>query len=150
MAGEHGGYRQPSNPAPVSGPGAHAARTDRGPKQHEITGGSYGSAQEFQQQQSAAPLSPQQGSPGSTPSGPPVQPPVGLGEPSQNPGEPVTAGANAGLGPSALDAGIESQTDEELKQKLGPLVPTLMRMADAPTSTSVFKEQVRQLIARIS
>lgn len=148
--GQHGGYRTPSNPAPVSGPGAHAQRTDRGPKQHEITGGSYGSSQEFQQQQAGASLSPAPGGPGSTPAPTPATPPTPFGAGSENPDEPVTAGANAGAGPSAVEAGIESQTDDELKQRLGPLVPTLMRMADSSTATTVFKEQVRQLIARIS
>lgn len=144
----HGGYRQPANPAPVSGPGAHSARTDRGPKQYDITGGSYGSSQEFQQQQSAAPLSAPSGSPGGQAQPMPALTPMGA--PSQNLGEPVTAGANAGAGPDAMQAGIETQRDEELRQKLGPALPALMRMADSPYSTTAFREQVRQLIARIS
>lgn len=143
-----GGYRQPSNPAPVSGPGAHSARTDRGPKQADVTGQPYGAAQEFRQQQQAAPMSAPAGAPGSTPSPAPM--PTPLGDPSMNPGEPVTAGANAGAGPSAMDVGIESQTDDELRQRLGPALPALMRMADSPYSTTAFREQVRQLIARIS
>ena len=31
--GQHGGYRRPSKPAPVSNPGRESARTDRGPRQ---------------------------------------------------------------------------------------------------------------------
>jgi hypothetical protein len=150
MADGHGGYRQPSNPAPVSGPGAHSQRTDRGPKQHQITGGSYGDAQAFQQQQSASPLSAPAGAPGSTaPS--PVQMPTGLGADTQHPDQPVTAGADAGAGPGMAEAGIApQQADAELRAKLGPTLPVLMRMADSQYATDAFKEQVRQLIARVT
>jgi len=147
---EHGGYRQPSNPAPVSGPGAHSQRTDRGPKQHEVTGGSYGDAQAFADQQSASPLSPPSGAPGSTASAP-LPMPTGLGADSEFPDQPVTAGADAGLGPGMAEAGIApQQQDAELRAKLGPALPALMRMADSQYATSAFKEQVRQLIARVT
>jgi hypothetical protein len=148
MPEQHGGYRRPSNPAPVSGPGAHSARTDTGPKHYQISGGSYGSTQDFQQQQSSAPLAPQSGAPGSTaPAGPPLTP---LSAPSGMPTQPVTAGADAGAGPSMADIGIAPQeTDAELKTRLGPLLPTLMRMADSQYATDAFRQQVRELQARI-
>ena len=40
----HGGYRTPSNPAPVSGPGSLSQRTDGGPRQvqAEMSGMPYG------------------------------------------------------------------------------------------------------------
>jgi len=43
-----GGYREPSNPAPVSGPGALSQRTDGGPTQGAkyISGLPYGQGQE--------------------------------------------------------------------------------------------------------
>lgn len=145
----HGGYRTPSHPAPVSGPGAHSARTDTGPKHYEVSGGPYGSTQQFQQEQSASPLAPQAGSPGAVAPAPAPMP-TGLDAPTANPNEPVTAGADAGAGPSMQDAGIANpQGDDELRSKLGPLLSTLMRMADSQYSTDAFRQQVRDLRARI-
>lgn len=146
---EHGGYRTPSHPAPVSGPGAHSARTDRGPKQHDITGGSYGSSQEFQQQQSAAPLAASAGSPGSTAPGP-AQMPTPLHAPSEMVDQPVTSGADAGPGLSAADIGaVQREQNAELASRFGPLLPALMRMADSQYATDAFRQQVRDLQARI-
>ena len=56
-----GGYRQPSKPAAVSGPGALSARTDGGPgsaKQpvQRIPGVDYGEQKALTEQQQAAPL----------------------------------------------------------------------------------------------
>jgi len=56
-----GGYRQPANPAPVSGPGALSARTDGGPGSatqpiRRIPGVDYGEQQALSEQQAAAPL----------------------------------------------------------------------------------------------
>lgn len=53
-----GGYRRPSSPAPVSGPGALSQRTDGGPGQpvRTPTGGQYGEAQALTQMQQGAPL----------------------------------------------------------------------------------------------
>lgn len=149
MANGHGGYRQPSNPAPVSNPGRESARTDRGPRQMDITGGSYGSGKEFQEQQSGAPLSGSPGQPGGGSAPMPVPMPTGLGEPSQNPDEPVTAGAAAGAGPSARDIGLDVDPDLDLAQKFGPILPVLRRMADSSTATAAFRRQVRELEARI-
>src|SRR5512138_256775 len=115
MANGHGGYRAPSHPAAVSGPGALSQRTDGGPARMDVTGGSYGSSQDFRQQESAAPLS--------APAPPSAPPPsfTGLGEPTQNPGEPVTAGADGGAGPSMADAGIAPQGgDAALRAQFGP------------------------------
>ena len=59
--GGHGGYRQPANPAAVSGPGASSARTDGGPGNQRQplrvpTGGRYGEAKALEDQQRGAPL----------------------------------------------------------------------------------------------
>lgn len=148
MAESHGGYRRPSSPAPVSGPGAHSQRTDRGPKQHEVTGLPYGEGQAFEQTQSAAPLSAPQGAPGSTPA--PMAMPTPLTEASQNGSEPVTAGADAGAGVSAADIGLGRSPDEDLRAKFGPMLPMLRRMADSQYATDAFKAQVRSLEARIT
>lgn len=148
---EHGGYRTPSHPAPVSGPGAHSARTDRGPKQHDITGGSYGSSQEFQQQQSAAPLSPPAGSPGGTaPAGLDLSSLVGLSAPSAMPDVPVTDGAaaGAGVGPEAMFGPPQRPAAEEA-QALGKYLPVMVQIADSDGATPAFKRYVRELIANL-
>jgi type VI protein secretion system component VasF len=76
--------------------------------------------------------------------------PTGLAEPTQNPQQPVTAGADAGAGPSMQDAGIAPAVgDAELVSKLGPLLGVFMRMADSQYSTDAFRQQVRDLRARI-
>ncbi len=83
---EHGGYRRPSNPAPVSGPGALSQRTDGGVPQMDVSGLPYGENGALNDVQGAAPM-------GRPPTGPPpMSPPTPLGAPSQRPSEPVTAG----------------------------------------------------------
>lgn len=147
MADGHGGYRQPSNPAAVSGPGALSQRTDGAPHKMTVTDMPYGEAGALNAAQSAAPLS----APGRpTPQVGPVAAPVQLGEPSANPNEPVTAGADAGPGVGSADIGLAQDSNAEIRAKLGPRLPVLMRMADAPYATAKFKREVRQLIARIN
>lgn len=53
-----GGYRKPSNPAPVSGPGKLSQRTDGGPTQGAkyMAGGKYGEGQALMATQTAAPM----------------------------------------------------------------------------------------------
>ena len=88
-----GGYRQPSNPAPVSGPGALSRRTDGGPTQagkYIPANGQYGEAKALQELQAAAPM---QGNP--IPSMPRVTP---LNAPTERPSEPVTTGMSFGPG----------------------------------------------------
>ena len=151
---EHGGYRKPSNPAAVSGPGALSQRTDGGPTKMNLTGMSYGENGAANAQQSAAPLSAASagGSPqgGSSSPPPPHTPPVGLGDPSAYPDQPVTAGADAGAGPGTADIGLSQNSDHEIRQSLGPWAPVFARMADSQASTPAFRRQVRQLLARIT
>lgn len=54
-----GGYRKPSKPAPVSGPGELSRRTDSGPPTQPIrvaSGGAYGERKALEAQQAAQPL----------------------------------------------------------------------------------------------
>jgi hypothetical protein len=57
-----GGYRQPNNPAPVSGPGALSERTDGGATEgmtqpvRDYTGGDYGNNKSMRETQEAADL----------------------------------------------------------------------------------------------
>jgi len=105
MAGEWGGKRTPSNPAPVSGPGQLSQRTGGGPQQVQanMTGMPYGENAEFNTMQSMAPMSasPSARSPRSSArkasqaGGMSATP---LFSPTQRPDEPVTAGAPFGPG----------------------------------------------------
>ena len=92
-----GGYRAPSNPAPVSGPGALSQRTDGAPTQGAkyISGLPYGQGQETYSNQVAAPMA------GSPFLGEPMAMPTELMAPTERPGEPITAGINAGEGPGS-------------------------------------------------
>ena len=93
-----GGYRQPSNPAPVSGPGALSARTDGGAgssKQpiRRIPGQAYGEGKALVEQQQAAPL--------------PAQQQVSIPNvfaPTERPTEPITEGAMLGAGSPPMQA----------------------------------------------
>lgn len=98
-----GGYRQPSNPAPTSGPGALSKRTDGGaiegmqppatqaPKY--MAGLGYGEGGNMEQQ-SGAPMA------GSDIPEMPT-PMVPLTAPTMRPEEPITAGINLGEGPGS-------------------------------------------------
>lgn len=142
MANEHGGYRRPSNPAPVSGPGALSARTDGGPGQpvRVAPGGEYGSRQEMEAIQSGSPMQGGGGAPA-----PSLTP---LSAPTANPGEPVTAGADAGPGMGPQAAGIQS--DQQVSnEQLRPLLRSLELVANLPGSNSETRSWVRQLKARL-
>jgi hypothetical protein len=92
-----GGYQQPTNPAPVSGPGALSQRTDGGPADTQAPmvapGGAYGDRTDMLDLQSSAPM---EAAP-STPAAPAVEP-IPFNAPTQRPDEPVTTGVAAGPG----------------------------------------------------
>lgn len=142
-----GGYRQPSSPAPVSGPGALSKRTDGGPGQpvRAPSGGAYGDRQELEQLQQGAALSASPG--GDAASGPPVDVTaglIGLGEPSQQPDVPVTAGAAAGAGPGLEALGLPNQPDEDLR-RLVQYLPVLEHMASQQGASNSARNLVRSL-----
>lgn len=108
---EHGGYRKPANPAPVSGPGKHSRRTDGGPAQvlSAAPDQAYGEQKTQLDAQRIAPMggatpmppmpTPQGGGGGG--GGAPAAPAVPFGAPSQRPNEPITAGTDIGPGVGA-------------------------------------------------
>lgn len=106
MPDGRGGYRQPRNPAPVSGPGQLSRRTDGGPQQttQPMTGMGYGENAEFNAMQGGAPLA---ATPSvsnararkTSPTGQGGAAAVPLFSPTGFPEEPVTAGASFGPGP---------------------------------------------------
>ena len=87
-----GGYRAPSNPAPVSGPGALSQRTDGGATQGAkyISGLPYGQGQETYLNQVAAPMA------GNTMQQ--MEMPTELMAPTARPNEPVENGIDIGPG----------------------------------------------------
>lgn len=105
MADKWGGYRQPTNPAPVSGPGMLSKRTDGGAIDGMIPAANrqpqrympdlgYGKGKEMMEQQAGAPM---QGTP--TPSMPaPQVRPISLSTPTLRPNEPITTGVDIGPG----------------------------------------------------
>lgn len=121
----------PSNPAPASGPGALAKRTDGGPAAKQAisvpTGMPYGDATAMRQSEQAAPLAkdvlsggdaqPQQGFPSFA--GP------GFGDPTQMPMQPVTSGApvGPGPGPEAIMPAGQQQQRGQLTAQLASMLP---------------------------
>lgn len=143
-----GGYQQPGNPAPVSGPGALSKRTDGGPGQpvRAPSGGAYGERQELEQMQQAAPLS---ASPGGDvgapqPAGDITAGLVGFDAPTQEPGTPITAGAALGDGPGLEALGLPNQPDEDMR-RLVAWLPVFEHMANQPGSSKAARNLVRQL-----
>lgn len=103
---------------PVSGPGAYSKRTDRQPVRNP-GGLPYGQNQALQQMQEAAPMA-------QSNTLPPVTP---IHAPTQNPGEPVTAGVNAGPGP-----GPEALTAQPAQPAGSPLVQALSNASAGDSS----------------
>jgi len=102
---EQGGYRAPSNPAAVSGPGALSQRTDGGPTQPAkyISGMPYGQGQETYSNQVAAPMAGNtMGASAMGNSGlVQMEMPTELMAPTTRPNEPVTSGIDIGEGPGS-------------------------------------------------
>jgi len=92
---QQGGYRKPSNPAPISGPGALSQRTDGGATQPAtyMAGLPYGQGQQNYDNQVAAPMA---GNPI-----PQMEMPTPLMAPTSRPNEPITSGVDVGDGPGS-------------------------------------------------
>src|SRR5688500_4938857 len=95
MADGRGGYRRPTNPAPVSGPGAHSRRTDGQPVM-DLPDAAYGENAHFREVQQGAPVAKAQAA--QSVASDAMSRVVGLGEPSLEPDVPVTSGAEYGMG----------------------------------------------------
>jgi|694.fasta_scaffold27209_3 hypothetical protein len=147
---EQGGYRKPSNPAPVSGPGSLSQRTDGGPGQpvREVPAAYYGERQEMRDIQGGAQMaqgsmptgSPTMPSNGMTPPSAPMTPGQGvtpLTDPTERPDEPVTAGAALGPGPGTEALGLPSSNEDA--QRLLKYLPAIMRQAETPDSGQQIK-----------
>lgn len=119
---EHGGYRKPSKPAAVSGPGKFASRTDGQPIR-DLPDAAYGEQTEFREIQGGAPMSDTSGTPtaGVLPGAPPL--PTGFGEPTEFPDEAVDTPTTAGVVDPASSI-----------QQAKKYLPLLARIADDPDS----------------
>ena len=143
MAEQHGGYRKPTNPAPVSGPGKLSKRTDGGPtdtkqNQVKITGMGYGENKEMNDIQAQAPLAAAPEVPSAPvmdiPSSAPA--PVPLSSPTQRPTEPVTSGLDFGPGNGSEMLAVPKQTmDENDRQRALSVLGILQQSAKSPYVT---------------
>lgn len=143
-----GGYRQPSNPAPVSGPGAYSRRTDGQQPTRQLSNAKYGEQQAFAAAQQAAPMSGDLGAMmggGSPAGGPDLSQIVPFGAPSQRPDESITAGLSGGLG-AGPSFGPAPTIQPETAAKLRSYLPVLVMLAsqdDADPNTRQFVRQLR-------
>lgn len=146
MAAQHGGYRPPTQPAPVSGPGAMSRRTDGKQAVQPLPNAKYGENAAFQAAQGAAPMSESGGGMGGAM--PALAPDISgltpMGAPTQRPNEPITAGMSGGpgAGPALPPAPMHPDTAKRLRNYL----PVLIMMAsrdDADPNTRQFVRQLR-------
>jgi len=143
-----GGLHPPANPAAVSGPGALSQRTDGKQPIMALDKAKYGEQAQFQSIEAGAAIPQQAGAP--APATPVDQgpPPTGLGEPTQNPNEPVTAGAADGPGPGTAALNLPpGDTAQQLRQQFGPILPALIAQSQSQYATQAYKDQVQALIA---
>ncbi len=147
-----GGYRQPNNPAPVSGPSQLSRRTDGGgpgSKQpvRTPTGGSYGEATNLTNLQQSAPLGATPGGDTATPMDQALPVGPGFGEPTQMPDTPVTDGASMGAGAGLEALGLNEQSDEDM-QRLIQYLPVFEHMANQAGAPKAARNLVRDLKGR--
>ncbi len=147
MAG--GGYRQPSSPAPVSGPGALSKRTD-GQSPRWVPGQDYGDGAELMTAQQGAPMA---GSGARQRMGAGMeqlltQPTTPLPEGTQYPDEPLTAGApiGPGAGPEVLASAAQTGPTRD---RLMAALPALMRAAERPNASKEMRALVRYLRSQL-
>ena len=146
-----GGYRAPTHPAPVSGPGKLSKRTDGQPIR-ALSDANYGEQATFRNDQSGAPMASTPGPTASSMSpvsGLDTSNVVPLSEPSQRPGEPVTSGAASGPGPGVESLGLPNPADTAAIQYLRNQLPTLEIMAGMPQASDVFRQYVRRVRAMV-
>ncbi len=144
-----GGYRPPTSPAPVSGPGRLSRRTDGKQAVQTLPDADYGEQATFRQDQQGAPMA---AAPGGADAQAMVSPAdlssiVPMGAPTANAGEPVTAGAAAGAGPGMEALGLDSAENDPGVQNLRRILPSLELMASLPTAGEAARAFVRRVRA---
>lgn len=147
-----GGYRRPAHPAPVSGPGALSKRTDGKQPMMSLPDAKYGEQQAFQNAQQAAPMSESaggMGAAGAPSQGPDLSSLIPMGAPTQNPGEPITAGMPQGPGPGSTMPPTPPTLSPADAQRLQGYIPTLVLLASREDASPATKQFVRQLRAEL-
>lgn len=143
MANGHGGYREPSNPAPVSGPGSKSQRTDghlKGQPIRDLPDAKYGENKAFREAQGAAPMN----------AGPDLSSVIPFGAPTQRPDEPIQAGLPAGPGTgSTLTPMGPGNMSPEQADRLRSYLPVLVLLASQDDVDPSTKKFVRQLRAEL-
>lgn len=150
---KQGGYRKPTNPAPVSGPGRMSKRTDGGPtdmkqRQVEVTGMGYGENKEVNELQAQAPMSAAPGVPSGVPMAPAAAMPLPtpLTAPTERPNEPVTAGLPFGPGAGSETLSLPNLgMSEEDRQRTLAILGILHEAAKKPNATNATLQLIRQL-----
>jgi hypothetical protein len=120
-----GGYRKPTNPAPVSGPGKLARRTDGKQPVMNMTGGKYGENKALREMQGSAPMSQIQS----------AVPVTDIFAPTQRPNEPVTAGMPFGAGPNSLET-----TPPNMRPNLAQTLQRALQFSDDPDLEQIYSE----------
>lgn len=144
MANGHGGARTPSNPAPVSGPGAMSRRTDGQPIR-DPGGLAYGDGQELRTQQQAAPMAGRSATSGAQVGGGMgiEVPTVPISAPTQYPDRPITNGQP--FGPGAGPEVLATANTGPSREKLMAALPLMMRRAEQPDASPEFRALVGYL-----
>jgi hypothetical protein len=111
----------------------------------ELPDAQYGEAKRFREIQAGATMAGPEGSAPPMAGGGPS--PVPLNAPSARPGEPVTAGADLGPGPTsaALGTDYSSQRDAEIAAAAQGWLPMLERYATDPDTPQSVRNLVRYL-----
>lgn len=143
MANGHGGYREPSNPAPVSGPGAASKRTDghlKGQPVRDLPDAKYGEGKAFRDAQQAAPMS----------AGPDLSSVIPFGAPTTRPDEPIQSGLPTGDGGgSSMSPQGPGNLSPEQADRLRSYLPVLVLLASQDDVDPSTKKFVRQLRAEL-
>lgn len=152
MTDGRGGYRRPTNPAPVSGPGRLSKRTDGKQPMMSLPDAKYGEQKAFQAAQAAAPMAADAGglaafaAPASGPNPANVVP---IGAPTQNPNEPIQAGLPMGPGAGSTMPPQQPTLSPEDARRLQAYIPTLVLLASQEDASPATKQFVRQLRAEL-
>lgn len=125
-----------TNPAPVSGPGPFAKRTDlAGQGKKDLPNAGYGEQKDFQEIQGGAPMAKAQRS---------VTP---LSAPTRFPDRPVTYGLDKGPGAGSeiLQTKGKAATAAEDMTALARFMPLMQIYADSPASSGTMRAFMRYL-----
>jgi hypothetical protein len=152
--GQHGGYRRPTNPAPVSGPGRLSRRTDGRQPTQDLPNAKYGENAAFRQAQMAAPMNGDIGSGGMAAGAAPAPGPdlsqiVPLDAPTQRPDQPITAGMSGGPGAGPAVPNRPSPLTPEQAERLRAYLPVLITLASRDDADPNTRQLVRQLRAEL-